>query len=109
VPDRLEDVEQKRDYYLQIMQKAQQLNDQPLINLILKKLSRLGLAGAVSTDSGCTIIPFPSPSCPPEFQEFEPPTWWTLFKLTLAIPGSLVLLFLLAYYRFPIETGWVLH
>ena len=75
MPDSLKAVEQKRDYYLQIMQKAQQLNDQPLINLILKKLAR------------------------PELKEYEPPTWWTLFKLTLAVPGSLVALILLSYYR----------
>jgi len=37
VPDSLKAVEQKRDYYLQIMQKAQQLDDQPLINLILEE------------------------------------------------------------------------
>ena len=97
--DSLEAVEQKRDYYLQIMQKAQQLNDQPLINLILKKLARLGMRSAVSTADGCTIIPFPTLPCAPELKEYEPPIWWTLFKLTLAIPGSLVALILLAHYR----------
>jgi hypothetical protein len=99
VSDSLEAVEQKRDYYLQIMQKAQQLNDQPLINLILKKLAHLGLTNAVPSASGCTIIPFPSLPYSTEFKEYEPPTWWMLFKLTLAIPGSLVALILLAHYR----------
>lgn len=99
MPDSLKAVEQKRDYYLQIMQKAQQLNDQPLINLILKKLARLGIRNAVSTASGCTVIPFPALPCAPELKEYEPPTWWTLFKLTLAVPGSLVALILLSYYR----------
>ena len=56
--DSLGSVAQKRDYYLQMMQKAQQLNDQILIKLILKKLALLGMTGAVSTTSGCTIIPF---------------------------------------------------
>ena len=97
--DKSEFVEHKRDYYLQIMQKAQLLNDQPLINLILKKLTRLGMTGAVSTASGCTIIPFPTLSYSPEFKEYEPLNWWTLIKLTLAIPGSLVALILLAHYR----------
>ena len=97
--DLIDAVEQKRDYYLQIMQKAQQLNDQPLINLILKKLAHLGVTGAVSTSGGCTIIPFPTLPYTPELKEYEPPTWWTLFKLTLAIPGSLVALILLAHYR----------
>lgn len=94
-----EAVEQKRDYYLRIMQKAQQLNDQTLINLILKKLAHLGLTNAISTASGCTIIPFPSRPYSTEVKEYERATWWVLFKLTLAIPGSLVGLILLAYYR----------
>lgn len=91
--------EQKRDYYLQIMQKAQLLNDRPLINLILKKLTCLGMTSAVSTASGCIIIPFPTLPYSPELKEYEPLNWWTLFKLTLAIPGSLVALILLAHYR----------
>jgi hypothetical protein len=99
VSDIHEAVVQKRDYYLQIMQKAQQLNDQTLIKLILKKMARLGLTNAVSTASGCTIIPFPTPHYSTECKEFERPTWWMLFKLALAIPGSLVGLILLAHYR----------
>ena len=89
----------KRDYYLQIMQKAQQLNDQILIKLILKKLARLGITGPVSTTSGCIIIPFPNVQCSTKFKEYERPDWWTLIKLTLAVPGSLVAFFLLAIYR----------
>ena len=91
---------QKRDYYLQIMQKAQQLNDQILIKLILKKLSLLGMTSAVSATSGCIIIQFPSVQYPTKCEEYERPTWWTLIKLTLAIPGSLVALLLLSYYRY---------
>ena len=92
-------VAKKRDYYLQMMQKAQQLNDQILIKLILKKLARLGMTSAVSTTSGCIIIPFPTVHCSTKVSEYERLTWWMLFKLTLAIPGSLVTLFLLACYR----------
>jgi hypothetical protein len=99
VSDIHEAVTQKRYYYLQIMQKAQQLNDQILIKLVLKKLARLGLAGADYTTSGCTIIPFPSVHYPPNIKEYERTSWWMLFKLTLAIPGSLVGLILLAYFR----------
>jgi len=91
-------VAQKRDYYLQMMQKAQQLNDQILIKLILKKLVRLGMTSAVSTTSGCIIIPFPSVHYSIKVTEYERPTWWMLFKLTLAIPGSLVTLLLLTFY-----------
>ena len=98
--DKFGAVAQKRNYYLQMMQKAQQLNDQILIKLILKKLAGLGMASAVSTTSGCVIIPFPTVRSLPKVTEYERPTWWMLFKLTLAIPGSLVALFLLAYYRF---------
>ena len=50
---------QKRDYYLQIMQKAQQLNDQILIKLLLKKLAHLGMTNSVFTATGCNIIFFP--------------------------------------------------
>jgi len=92
-------VSQKRDYYLQMMQKAQQLNDQILIKLILKKLAHLTMTSVASTTSRCIIIPFPTVQCLTEWKEYERPTWWTIFKLTLAIPGSLVALLLLAVYR----------
>ncbi len=92
-------VAQKRDYYLQIMQKAQQLNDQTLIKLTLKKLAHLGRSRAVSATSECIIIPFPTVQYSTKCEEYERPNWWTLFKLTLAVPGSLVALMLLAYYR----------
>ena len=90
---------QKHDYYLQIMKKAQELNDQILIKLILKKLTRLGITGAVSTTGECIIIPFPTIHCSTKLKEYERTTWWTLVKLTLAVPGSLVALFLLAVYN----------
>jgi hypothetical protein len=57
------------------------------------------MTSAVSTASGCTIIPFPTLPYSPEFKEDEPLNGWTLFKLTLAIPGSLVALILLTHYR----------
>lgn len=92
-------VTQKRDYYLQMMQKAQKLDDQILIKLILKKLTRLGITGAVSATSECIIIPFPTIHCSTKVAESERADWWTLVKLTLAIPGSMVALLLLALYR----------
>ena len=94
-----EAVAHKRDHYLQIMQKAQQLNDQILIKLVLKKLALLGLTGADYTTSGCTVIPFPSVHYPTKLEEYERPSWWLLFKLALAIPGSLIALLLLAHFR----------
>jgi len=93
-------VTQKRDYYLQMMKKAQKLNDQILIKLILKKLVYLSMTSVTSAISGCIIIPFPNVQCSTKFKEYERPNWWTLFKLTLAIPGSVVALFLLAVYSF---------
>ena len=92
-------VTQKRDYYLQMMQKAQELNDQILIKLILKKLIRLGGTGAASTTGECLVIPFPTIHYSTKVTKYEPPNWWTLVKLTLAIPGSMVALLLLALYR----------
>ena len=90
--------ERKRDFYLQLMRKAQLLDDQVLVKMILKKLAGLGTAGAVSTAGGCTVIPFPIGQPPADSNPFEPPSYWVLFKLTLAIPGSLTALFLLCVY-----------
>ena len=92
-------VARKWDHYLQIMHKAQRLNDQMLIQLILKKMARLGLTNAVTTASGCTVIPFPRLPYAAEPREYEPTSWWTLVKLTLAIPGSVLALFLISYFR----------
>jgi hypothetical protein len=66
--------------------------------MILKKLAGLGTAGAVSTAGGCTVIPFPIGRTPADSNPFEPTSWWVLFKLTLAIPGSLAALFLMCIY-----------
>ena len=92
-------VAQKRDHYLQMMQKAQELNDQNLIKLILKKLVRLSMTSSVSTNNGCIIIPFPAVHCSTNVKDYERPAWWMLFKLTMAIPGSLAALFLLTFFR----------
>ena len=89
----------KHQYYLQMMRKAQQLNDQKLIRLILKKLAHLGRTGAVSTNNGCIVIPFPAVHAPDEVSESERPSLWMLVKLTLAIPGSVAALLLLALYN----------
>jgi hypothetical protein len=105
--DTIGSVAVKRDYYLQMMQKALKLDDQILIKLILKKLTRLGITGGVSATSECIIIPFPTSHCSTKVTKYEPPNWWTLVKLTLAVPGSLVALFLLAVYRLtPKGVGW---
>ena len=92
-------VERKRDFYLQLMRKAQLLDDQVLVKMIVKKLAVLGTAGAVSTAGGCTVIPFPLGHARAEPDAPELPTWWVLVKLTLAVPGSLAALLLLAIYR----------
>ena len=89
---------QKRDYYIQMMRKAQELDDQILVKLLSMKLARLGITGAVSTASGCSIIPFPTLHGSPKAAEYERPGLWLLIKLTLAIPGSLIALLMLAHY-----------
>jgi hypothetical protein len=98
VADTPQTYERKRDFYLQLMRKAQVLDDQVLVKMILKKLAGLGTAGAVSTAGGCTVIPFPIGQRPADSDAFEPTSWWVLFKLTLAIPGSLTALFLMCIY-----------
>ena len=99
--------EQKRDQYLQIMEKAQKMDDEKLIRLILKKLADLGRTGVTTTDSGCMIIPFPGVEYPPPISpNYERESWWTLFKVALAVPGTLIALFLIAYFRGVPPVGW---
>jgi aromatic ring hydroxylase len=100
VSDSILSIEQKRDHYLQIMGKAQKLNDQILVKLILKKLARTSMTRAVSTENGCMIIPFPTIEYTNSIHTYERISYWTLAKLTIAIPGSLVALLLLTYFRF---------
>ena len=107
MPDTSKINEQKRDQYLQIMEKAQKMDDQKLICLILKKLADLGRAGVTTTESGCMIIPFPGVEYPPPISpRYERESWWTLLKLALAVPGSLIMLFLIAYFRGVPPPGW---
>ena len=87
---------QRRDYYLQMMEKARQLNDQGLIRLIVKKMAGLGMSAGSTTASGCNVIPFPPIHSPQVNLEPDPPLWWVLIKLTLLIPGSVTLLLLLS-------------
>ncbi len=58
----------------------------------------LAMIYAISTPSGCVIIPFPLADDTTQLTDDVQLTWGTLLKLTLAIPGSLVALFLLAVY-----------
>ena len=54
-------VARKRNYYLQIMQTARQMDDQNLVRIILKKMTDLGLStGAVSNTYRCKVIPIPT-------------------------------------------------
>ena len=54
-------VTRKRNYYLQIMQTARQMDDQNLVRIILKKLTDLGLlTGDVSKTSVGKVIPIPT-------------------------------------------------
>ena len=96
----------KHQYYLQMMRKAQQLNDQKLLRLILKKLAHLGRTGAVSTTNGCMVIPFPVVRTPAAVMESERPSLWMLIKLTLAVPGSLAALLLLSIYKLGPSIVW---
>jgi hypothetical protein len=99
VPEIYGTIEQKRNYYLQIMQNAKQLNDQTLIKLIIKKLALLGTTNHTAETGNCIVIPFPMAPSVNEISELQRPTWWTFLKITLAIPGSVVSLFLLAHFR----------
>jgi len=75
VADTPQTFERKRDFYLQLMRKAQLLDDQVLVKIILKKLAGLCTAGAVSTVGGCTVIPFPIGRPPGDSNGPEPPSW----------------------------------
>lgn len=98
--DSILSIEQKRDHYLQIMSKAQKLNDQILVKLILKKLARTSMTSAVSTENGCMIIPFPAIQYTNSIHTYEHTSYWTLAKLTIVIPGSLIAFLFLTYFRF---------
>ena len=107
MPDTTKLNEEKRDQYMQIMEQAQKIDDQKLIRLILKKLADLGRAGVTTTNSGCMIIPFPGVDYPPPISPcYERESWWTLFKVALAVPGTLIALFLVAYFRGVPPVGW---
>jgi hypothetical protein len=47
----------KRNYYLQIMEKAKQIGDQTLVRMILKKLAYLGINITGSISAGYTVFP----------------------------------------------------
>ena len=90
-------LEKKREYYLQIMHKARQINDQRLIRLIAKKLVHLDSSKPTALASGCSIIPFPLSANAPT-SKLERPSFWTYLKVAMIFPGSLILLLLLAHY-----------
>ena len=46
------------DLYLQLLRKAQEVEDPRLVGMILERL-RQGAPHLVATDSGCVVIPFP--------------------------------------------------
>lgn len=90
-------LEKKRAYYLQIMQKARQINDHGLIRLITRKLIRLEPSRPIALTDGCSIIPFPLSSSPPRSKQ-EKPTIWTYLKVAMIFPGSIIALVLLSHY-----------
>ena len=99
-------LEKKREYYLQIMHKARQINDQRLIRLIAKKLIHLEPSKPMALTSGCSIIPFPL-SANATHIKHERPTFWTYLKVAMIFPGSVIILLLFAHYMeiaAPIET-----
>jgi hypothetical protein len=90
-------LEKKREYYLQIMHKARQINDQGLIRLITRKLIHLDPSRTMALTSGCSIIPFPLSTHIPRTKH-EKPTIWTYLKVAMIFPGSLIVLILLSHY-----------
>ena len=90
-------LEKKREYYLQIMHKARQINDQGLIRLITRKLINLEPSRPIAFANGCSIIPFPLSASPPHIKH-EKPTIWTYLKVAMIFPGSLIILILLSHY-----------
>ncbi len=90
-------LDKKREYYLQIMHKARQINDQRLIRLIAKKLIHLEPSKPTALAGGCSIIPFPLSAHAPRIKP-ERPTFWTYLKVAMIFPGSLIILLLMSYY-----------
>ena len=90
-------LDEKREYYLQIMHKARQINDQGLIRLITRKLIHLDPSRPMALTGGCSIIPFPLSAHAPRIKP-ERPTFWTYLKVAMIFPGSLIVLILLSHY-----------
>ena len=103
--DTPQSVARKRASYLQIMRKARQADDPILVKMLLRKLAGLGTVSAVTTTGGCTVIPFPTAEAAAVPARPEQPLWWVLVKLTLAIPGSLAVLFFLSVYSY--KSTWL--
>ena len=67
-----ETVESKQSRYLRLMRKAQQLDDQLLVRLILRKLAHLDKTGSRLTTGRRVIIPFPSIRASAEKNDYGP-------------------------------------
>ena len=74
------------DLYLQLLRKAQEVEDPRLVGMILERL-KLGAPYLVATDSGCVVIPFPISIPWPEPQPAESCFWP---KVAVAQIGCLV-------------------
>ena len=79
------------DLYLQLLRKAQEVEDPRLVGMILKRLKQ-GVPHPVVTDSGCVIIPFPVSDSWSEPQPAESRFWP---KVAIAQVGCLVALYTL--------------
>ena len=63
------------DLYLQILRRAQELEDRKLVALIVDRLKE-NAQHLLQPDSGCQIIPFPGSISPPPPPPLDEPQFW---------------------------------
>lgn len=62
------------DLYLQLLRRAQEVEDPRLVGMILERLKQ-GAPPLMATDSGCVVIPFPIDAARPEARVDESRFW----------------------------------
>jgi hypothetical protein len=69
-----EDFNETTDLYLQLLRKAQEVEDPRLVGMILERLKE-GAPHLLTAETGCVVIPFPMAAVRPSVRIPEPRFW----------------------------------